>query len=149
MPTESVTHRLKRLKLWTYYDPIVDEVLPVPVIQPGTWQAKACKYPWPAGAWPLLQVLFPYHEVGIREGRDIIVPIPAPYAERPLDSYSQQWARVPYDDDGIGIQVGYWPDGGKPLILTLAGRSAKNIMIFSYNIPPIPGEVRLRVVRFP
>ena len=131
-----------------HVDAMAREVLPIPVIQPGTWQAKAIKYRWPAGAWPLLQVLFPYHEVGIREGRDIIVPVPVPYAERPLDSYSQQWTRVPYDEKGIGIQVGYWPDDGDPLVLVLAGRSAKNIMMPSYNIPPQPGEVRLRVVNF-
>ena len=129
-----------------HVDEMAREVIPLPVIETGTWQAKAIKYKWPAGAWPLLQVLFPHHEVGIREGRDIIVPVPLPYP--PLDSYSQHWCRVPYDEKGIGIQVGYWPDAGEPLLLQLAGRSAKNIMINSYNIPPQPGEVRLRVVNF-
>ena len=128
-------------------DAIANEVLPLPVAGPGDWQAKAFRTD-PPDSWPVLQVLFPWHDVGVEEGGEWARLFAVARPGMPLDSYSQTYWQIPYDEAHIGVMVGYWPDGRAPLVLQLAGRGVRNITLPSFNVPPVSGSVRIRVIQF-
>lgn len=118
--------------------------MPVPVPELGTWDATAIQTD--PEEWPLLYVLFPYQRAAM-DYRGFIQPATPDNAPQTLDSYSSNWSQlVRYKN--AGIEVGYWPAEGLPLLLVSAMRARHPIGIEKFNIPPVAGSVRLRVVNF-
>ena len=117
----------------------------VPVPQAGTWSAKAIAAAYPE--WPMLYVLLPFEHPCI----DIYSYVNADTRDedrrKTLDAYGSDWARTAVYKLP-GIEVGYWPDSGDPLLLVQADRAVHPIGIARYNVPPVPGEVRIRIVNF-